>query len=252
MTGNGMCSRRANSICSSSDCAERPATFTPSSVELGRVVSEPARLRRAPSGARDRVPAVGRRPAGDAGRRIDVEDRPSRLRAQRGRQALPRSRARGPGSRARRDGRPRRRRPGRADRPEAGRCSLQAEGVRGTGRLTARFSGGTVAWRPQQRNTRRARACDLADLHGRTRVHLRPSARARRSSRFSPGHRVEEAARRAVVHGRDAVARQHGSVGEPARDVALWRRAEDLSSAPRRAPRAAGAPSSISAPGAVT
>src|SRR4029450_5248202 len=39
-----------------------------------RVVAERTRLRRAPAGTGDRVPAVGSRPSGDAGRRVHVED----------------------------------------------------------------------------------------------------------------------------------------------------------------------------------
>ena len=42
--------------------------------ELGEMVAERARLRRAAARSRDRIPAIGRRLPGHAGARIDVDD----------------------------------------------------------------------------------------------------------------------------------------------------------------------------------
>ena len=58
-TGNGMCSRRANSICCSSGCAERPATRAPSSV------SSHAWSRNAHDcGVHPRAPGIASQPSG--------------------------------------------------------------------------------------------------------------------------------------------------------------------------------------------
>lgn len=75
MTGNGMCSRCANSICCSRDCTGESCAPDAQIREIARAITERARLRRAPAGAGDRIPAVRARPAWDAGGRIDVEHR---------------------------------------------------------------------------------------------------------------------------------------------------------------------------------
>ena len=61
-----MCSRAANSACSAALWALIPTTAAPSALELGQRVAVGAALRRAAAGARDVVPAVDQRLAGDA------------------------------------------------------------------------------------------------------------------------------------------------------------------------------------------